>query len=235
MSDTGRPPHLPDEALVDVVHGLVPHDERSRWLAHIKACPECERRFLETWRDREIGRLCPPPSVVNQRRAWVFGPLAVAAAVILLLAFLLPPGTDPLLTPDWLALDATESFARGPGSCDHDVPVEEAVAAYRSRDAARVVRLLSGHELQTGCDPLRLVLASALLHAGDAAGALRVLDALDVESLPQPARDRGRWIRALALDRLGRRQETMEALEQLASGSGEFREKASAALRTSRR
>jgi len=230
LRDSGPPLHLADEALLEVVHGVATPEEREAGLQHIKACADCEKRFLEAWRDRETGRLGPPPRAGGRRLTRVVVPLTAVAAALLAFAVLIPHSTAPLLTPDWLPPNTTESLARGEGTCADAVPVAEVMAAYRSHDAVRVVELLDGRDLPASCDPLRLVLASALLHADHPADTLRVLDALQVESLPQPARDRGRWMRALALDRVGRRRETIAILEKLAQGPGEFAGKASAAL-----
>lgn len=229
MSEAGRPQHPPDEALVDLVHGSASAEERSSIVEHLRGCRDCEQRFVEAWRDREIARATAPASaaIPGSRRARTLV-IAAIAATIFLAALLIPVRRPALLAPDWLSFDATDSLARGDGPC---ALAPEAVRAYRAHDAARVVLLLGGKDLPAACDPLRLLLASALLHVDEPARALQVLEALDVESIPQPARDRGRWVRALALDRLERRDESLEVLRNLAARPGEFQERASEVVR----
>jgi len=231
VSDVERLEHPSDDAIVDLAHGLAPEAARAEMLGHLKSCPACERRMVDAWRDREIARAGTEGAgrsrVRRRRTLWI---TLAAAASIAAIALLMPSRRPPLLAPDWLSFEATESMARGGAACGPGPLAADAVAAYRGKDAARVVALLDGRELPAACDPLRLLLASALLHANEPARSLQVLDALDAEILPQPARDRGRWIRALALDGLGRREEALEVLRGLASRPGEFQEKAAGAL-----
>lgn len=232
MSDVSRPEHVPDDALVELAHGLVGADERARLLDHVKACPPCERRFVEACHDLEIARAgnASVTSSPSRRGHWLA--LGAVAATVIAVVLFVPSKHRPIVAVDWLPADATESLERGEAPCGPTGLAADAVAAYSAHDAVRVVSLLGGRQLPASCDPLKLLLASALLHQSDAKESLRVLESLDVESLPQPARDRGRWMRALALDHLGRRDEARRQLEALADRPGEYRARAADALRS---
>ncbi len=221
--------HLADESLFDVVHGYVEDERRRAVLQHLRRCPSCERRFREVVRDRERARIQAQPLPSPRSRALVVGASAAAAAILLVTAgILMLSQRSPGIPIDWLPTASTEVFLRDATPCADQGSA--AVAAYRAHDAARVVSLLHGRELPAKCDPMKLLLASALVHRGDPAAALQVLDALDVESLPQPARDRGRWTQAAALDRLERHGAADDILRDLASRSGEYRDRATGLL-----
>jgi len=219
--------HVADESLFDVAHGYVEDERRRAVLHHLRRCPACERRFREVVRDRELARIQAKPLPSPRRGVFVVS-AAAAAAVLVTAGILMLSQRSPAIPTDWLPTASTEVFLRDATPCSDQASA--AVAAYRAHDAAQVVRLLQGRELPAKCDPMKLLLASALVHQDDPAGALQVLDGLEVESLPQPARDRGRWTEAAALDRLGRQGAADAILRDLASRSGEYRDRATGLL-----
>ena len=98
----------------------------------------------------------------------------------------------------------------------------EATDAYRRRDAARVVALLEGKSIPESFDPLRIFYASSLLKTGDAAGALMALETAQIVLLPQPYRDRAKWVQIGALRALSRDAEAAALASELAARPGEF-------------
>jgi hypothetical protein len=72
----------------------------------------------------------------------------------------------------------------------------------------------------------RLVLASALVNAGEASEALEELDKLQIFSLPVRWRQQAQWVHYLALRDLGRTTDAHEQLEALADDEGEMGDRA---------
>lgn len=222
--------HVGDDTLLDLAHGHLDPEQRGPVLRHVQSCSACEVRFREVVRDRERARIeatpLPPARVNKTALAWVAG----AAAVLACVAVLALGRRGPAVPADWLPTSSTEVFLRDATPCADQGSALRAVEAYRARDAAGVVAALHGQDLPAACDPVKLLLASALVHQGDAGAALAVLDRLRVASLPQPARDRALWMQAAALDRAGRRGDADDILRGLAAGPGEYRDRATGLL-----
>ena len=107
-------------------------------------------------------------------------------------------------------------------------PLIEAVEAYARHDTARVVDLLTNRDLSSQHTPLRLYLASALVWQGRNTEALDLLTRLEIQNLPQPHRDRGRWILYIAQKRAGEEAAANAIARDLTSRPGEFAERARA-------
>ena len=173
-------------------------------------------------RAAELARL-RAPHARRRRRLWL--PPAAAAAAILLAALALGwwvrgRGSDPAAY--WFPVDREMGTLRtGEPSAEEEV-FRRAVAAYRDHDAARVVALLRDRSIPEALDPLKIVLASALVKTGEFARADAVLEDLRIETLPQPDRDRASWIRYAALRGAGRDEEARGIARELASHPGEF-------------
>lgn len=223
------PAHLPDDRLIDLATGMLPAGAEAEALRHLEACPACELRFRETCRDAELARLRGPRRRRRVRLPW----WASAAAAVLLLAALAFVWSRPA-TPDpadyWLPL-GTDTVGLRTGAADPDPVLEAATRAYLRRDAGRMVALLEDKVIPSTHDPLKIALASALVKTGRAADARAMLDGMDIPTIPQPDRDRARWIRCAALLGEGKTAEARGALEDLAARPGEFSDAARRRLR----
>ena len=223
--------HLSDDRLIDLAAGLVAGDERRDLLAHLASCAPCEARFQATCAEAERARLPRERARIRPRWAWAAAGLAAAllAAAVLIPLLRAPAVSEPAAY--WLPVE-TESVDLRAAPADRDAAVfAEAAAAYRSRDAARVVALLRGRMIPESQDPLKLLYASALLKTGAHEEARATLDGLMIETLPQPFRDRAKWVLAGALRAGSREAEAEAVLRDLARRDGEFAVAASRLLR----
>ena len=218
------PAHLSDDRLIDLARGLLPPQAEPELLGHLESCPLCEDRFRRTCKEAEIGRL-RRLRAPRQRSPWWIG---AAAAAALIAAFVLLWDRSPAPSPSayWFPL-AIERVGLRTGESDPQAAAFEAAAeAYRRRDPERVVALLRGREIPEAHDPLKIVLASALVKTGEPAAARQILHRLRIETLPQPDRDRARWILYAALVAEGRNDQARALAADLASRPGEFSEAA---------
>jgi hypothetical protein len=230
--------HVTDDRLIDLSAGLLDEGGRAHLLQHLKECPECEDRFLEVARHAaRLETTSAPPQTragLSARRLPLWFGMAAAAAIVLLGASVLlrRPVADGLDV--WLPLEAEESMARDAVEPGADPTAEagrahDAVEAYRRRDAANVVAALDGAPLAKRYEPVNLLLASALLSEGRHEEARALLQRLDTLTMPQPWRDRGRWLLYVALRRGGRADEAQAILRELGAKSGEIGDRARAA------
>jgi len=222
--------HVGDETLLDLVHGFLEGGTRRSVLEHVRSCPACAARFRETVQARERARIAAAPVAPASGTRMVLTWTAAAAAVLAVVSFLALWRRGPEIPADWLPTATTEVFLRDVTACSDQGEALRAVEAYRAHDAAAVVALLDGRELPAACDPVKLLLASALVHQGRAASALEVLDDLTVQTLPQPARDRALWTQAAALDQVRRRRDADGVLRDLAARPGHYRDRATELL-----
>jgi hypothetical protein len=230
--------HLSEDALVDLVAGLDDDASRASRLRHLERCVPCERRLLVAWRDAERSRGQLPARLVSgwgweapvpARRRVV--PAVVAAAVVAAVLIAIPwnRGSRTAVTLEaWLPVDSEPTVLRSVDPSG-DAVYGEALAAYARHDARRVVALLEGRPIPPAHEPMTLLLASALVIEGRPADARARLEAMDVPTLPQPARDRARWTLAAALLGEGRAREARGQLLRLAE-SPEFSGRAREAL-----
>jgi len=236
MNDTAH--HVPESSLIDVAMGLIEGRDSAWALSHMKVCGQCEARFRDVVRESEILRArrrpATPPrqqtgtaeeSPAESRRGRRFRWMAwgTAAAAILVLAAL-GIGRLRLLDPldYWLPVESEREVVRSGDAAADDAVFADAIEAYRRRDTARVVSLLESRQLVGRYEPLKIMLASALVREGRAVEARDLLVAMHIDTLPLPSRDRARWVLLTALGDLGDRSAMKTLLDDLASRPGEF-------------
>lgn len=217
--------HPGEDRLIDLASHLLAPEAASETLKHLASCPPCEDRFREICRDAELAKL--RKGVVSRAPRWRFA--AIAASVIVLtgsIALWTRWGERSMAAAYWFPVD-TETVGLRAGTPEGDEKiVHDAVAAYRRHDPARVVGLLHDRTLPEALDPVKIMLASALVKTGEAAKAEALLSELRIETLPQPDRDRASWILLAALEAEGKRAEARAVAEALAAQPGEFSEAA---------
>ncbi|MGH9869337.1 MAG: hypothetical protein ACREAA_14390 [Candidatus Polarisedimenticolia bacterium] len=238
--------HPTDDLLIDLSLRLLETGGSDSVLDHVRACHGCENRFRELCREQELLRLRPRPTMASGRltapmdtggedgtasegsRLFAWGAGAAFAAVVLLLSIelMLRQAGDPL--DYWLPVEA-ESVVFRSENLFGAKRFSEALDAYGRQDARQVVELLEASPLpdESDYDPLKLVLASALVRERRYAEARALLEKLDIETLPLPARDRARWILLTALWRSGDLAAAEPIRRELASRQNEFTERAS--------
>ena len=222
-------PHPTEDRLIDLAGQLLSLPIEDDTLRHLESCGPCEERFRSICRDAELASLrAPIPRRVPRWR------LAAAAASLLLAAISIAAWTSWTGRADaaayWFPVDLeTVGLRAGTPSGDGRI-FHEAVEAYRRHDPARVVTLLRDRSIPEALDPLKIMLASALVKTGESKRAEDVLTELRIETLPQPDRDRASWILYAALDKGGKRAEALALAEALAARTGEFSEGAKRAV-----
>jgi hypothetical protein len=212
--------HPGADRLLDLAAELLAPGDAEDTIRHLESCPPCEDRFREICRDAELAKLQRRPV----RRLPVTRVAAVAASFLLLaaLAWWVRAPRPEDAAAYWFPVDGeTVSLRAGAPTADEQI-YKDAVAAYRAHDPAKVVALLHDRAIPEVLDPLKIMLASALVKTGDARGAEDLLTTLRVETLPQPDRDRASWILYAALRDGGKKPEARALVETLASRAGEF-------------
>jgi hypothetical protein len=247
--------HPTDDWLIDLAAGLLESDGRAALLDHLRACAPCEERFLAVYRGSERLALRPPPGAAAsspaairsarpsatpgrpttaQVPAWLRFGLPAAAVAACAAAILLATGFHSRGPADgldyWMPLETERVLLRSGGIPEDTAPFRRAIEAYAAHDAHRVIALLGGRTIPPAYEPLKLLLASALVAEGRNAEAQALLERLDTLTLPQPVRDRARFLLYVALERDGRRDEARAIAAEIASGTGEFAARARALL-----
>ena len=226
---------IDESTLIDLAHGLLPPSEQGEALAHIRACPECENRFRVIVADRERSRATGAPRAVwpggvekrpglrhSKGLRWV----AAAAVVLTIGVYALQRNTvRPAPIPYWIPVEEEATVLRSSTGLQGE-HVDSALDGYLKRNAATAVRELRALEVSpdnaTVASLRDLFLASALVNAGQYAEAIKVLDALSIDTLPTQWRRQARWVHYLALMELGRREEAGLLLEELVDEPGEI-------------
>ena len=213
--------HVSEDRLIDLAAGLLPLNVSAPLLEHVRGCAECEAAFRGVCAEWERSRLRPAATVASRR--WLRPAVAIAAAVlgIAILIPFLTTKTTPEPMAYWLPVEGAVDLRAAPHDTGADV-FATATEAYKKRDAEKVVALLRDRPLTESQDVLRLLLASALLKTGAAEESLEALDALRIPTLPQPYRDRAKWVRIGALRAASREPEALDVARDLASHEGEF-------------
>jgi len=257
MTTDPRSAHGTPDAFLDLVHGLLEDDERSRLLEHVGRCPDCEARLRATVATHERGRARAAEALAAGAHAPAAGPALAPPAVL--------PRANRSRSP-WWAVAATIAVvsaagwyaSRGPSpetggvrieagrlpavdrdalrltrsAAGADSLVPEGIEAYGRGDLARAVALLGSARAEGALEAMRgCYLASAQLAGGDARAALVTLEGVDESALPDPWYDENRWTRLVALDRLGRRATADSLARAIAAGSGPAAERAERYLR----
>ena len=228
---SGAAPHPSDDRLIDLAADLLGPEARADLLAHLRGCAPCDARWLETYRGAE--RIAPRPAAVaparvapatRSRWAWIGAP--IAAAAVLLAGFVAVPRLLDRGPADgldyWMPLESEPVLLRSADVSPDASRYRAAIEAYLARDARRVIALLQGQEMSGTYEPLNLLLASALVRERRDAEACDLLGRFDTLTLPEPARDRARFLLYVALRRAGRGDEAEPIARELAAGSGEF-------------
>ncbi|MGH9868522.1 MAG: hypothetical protein ACREAA_10215 [Candidatus Polarisedimenticolia bacterium] len=240
--------HVSDDRLIDLVLELPEPGEQRRALDHVLACPACEKRFQELCRESELlrglagpagitlqrpstGRAArashhPPPAARSRLVAWAG---AAAAGILVVAAMVFWPRNERRLDY-WLPVEQERIVARSGSADAANRAVREAIDAYRRHETSRVVELLQGSAALNEHEPLKLILASALVWERRPDQARALLAELKVETLPLPARDRARWILATALRQSGDDAAARAILADLASRPGELSDRAAGQL-----
>jgi hypothetical protein len=206
--------HVSHDRLIDLAAGLVAEPDAGTLLAHLRECGACEDRFRAICADLERSRL-------------TWAAVAIAASLLGVVA-LSPLARRAAGTPEayWLPVPSEAIDLRSIPQGGDGALFAEATESYRKQDASRVVKLLSGREIPESQDLLKLMLASALIKTGEPAAAQELLDALGIDTLPPPYRDRARWVRLAAWRAQSKRAEAEADACALAGEPGEFQEAA---------
>jgi hypothetical protein len=217
--------HVSHDRLIDLAAGLVAEPDAGTLLAHLRECGACEDRFRAICADLERSRLTSPR--VSRRAVATWAAVAIAASLLGVVA-LSPLARRAAGTPEayWLPVPSEAIDLRSIPQGGDGALFAEATESYRKQDASRVVKLLSGREIPESQDLLKLMLASALIKTGEPAAAQELLDALGIDTLPPPYRDRARWVRLAAWRAQSKRAEAEADACALAGEPGEFQEAA---------
>jgi hypothetical protein len=218
--------HVSEDRLIDLAAGLLPLNVSAPLLEHVRGCAECEDVFRRVCAEWERSRLRPAEAVASRR--W-FRPAVAIAAAVLGIAILIPflrTKSVPDPRDYWVPIEEGTVDLRSAPQDENAAVFAEATEAYRRHDAEKVIELLDRRTIPASRDLLKIFLASALLKSGSAQASLDVLDALRINTLPQPYRDRAKWVRVGALRAAGRDTDATNLLGELAAYDGEFRDAA---------
>jgi tetratricopeptide (TPR) repeat protein len=224
-----------EDRILDMLHGLLTDAEASRLVAEIRGDPARERLLFESARALERARAlgAPSPLVAPRRlgqriRVWVGKPrvwtVALGAAAMLTVGVLSWPDRS---VPSYVRLPAggEELHLRSQGGISPEL--RDGIAAYADADWERAIELLRDAPADQASDTLRRIyLASAYALTSRPAEALRELDDVRVELVPEPWGGEARWTRAMALRDVGRAEEAREALRAIADEPGALGDRA---------
>jgi len=215
-------PHATDDRLIDLAHGLLEPVESSACLAHLGRCAACEDRFRAIVGERaRVAAEHALPLATSRRR--VFAAAVVAALLTTAVLLGIRRDAEPGRVAYWLPIEREEAVLRSEAESDSGAEIGRGLVAYRSHDAALAVRLLAAARVPQDHEPLRdLYLASALELDGRLAEAARVLDRLNVDTLPEPWRTQARWVDYRVARGLGDDGRAAALLGRLESAPGEI-------------
>jgi hypothetical protein len=231
-SPTHSARHLEEDEVIDLLHGLASPDQRRAALEHLGRCPRCERLFGDRLREREqlraaglpqeLTTVLPRTPAARSRPARVAA--LVAAAAVCIATWLVVShnhGGDAYWAPIEIEAHATRS-----GDPVRNERFERALAAYQRHDAAETIAILGNVSYDfpnaDTADILEgLMLASAYANDGQPEDALRILELLELTTIPLPWRNRGHWIEYQSLRQLNSEPEARRLLETLAEASDE--------------
>lgn len=230
----GHGNHISDDVLIDVALKLLPPPDQVRWLNHLRACSDCERRFTVVAGDAERTRIASgaqqtgrASGMVDQPAAWrAVAPLLAAAAMLIvatLVSFNAPNRTALVYR---LPIEGNGATQDRSGDGTLHSRIARAYDAYRNDQWSEVVTNLSSVEASIKSQHAGLVLASAWLNVGRASEAERLLDSMGIDWIPQPDRDRAYWILSLCYSRTGKSTQARDIWVRMANDSEEFRSEA---------
>jgi len=249
--------HSDETRLIELLNGLLEGQEREQLLAHIRGCPECEAQMRALARERELVRAAPVPvvnggNVVLESRKGMGRPIAltVAAAAVAAVVIIATTSTRHRYEQYWIPVATEERTILRAAQPNDSLDLEHALRAYEKRDARAAVKelernfvMMDRHNAEerlvrdpvsaemTGTAIHGVFLASAQLNAENPEAALKTLDVILVDTLPPPWRERGQWVRYLALKQLGRSTAAHDVLLQLRDTPGEIGQRAQKRLR----
>jgi TolA-binding protein len=233
--------HVDEDLGLDLLHGLLSHEESERVLEHLAECSPCEKRFQEMVGERErLRALRALPEGARQDRpsrtgrllkdrwedflgsmrrprfqlAWI----PVAAAAVLLFIVLKPdPGTE-MLQQLPTSFEGTRFRASVAAS---SAEFEAGLEAYAARDFKRASQLLGKATTSGPLETVRRVyLGSALAWRGKHEEAAKVLEDVALPTLPDPWGVEARWTLYVSLRETGQEAKADSLLRVLAKEAG---------------
>ena len=238
--------HVSEDQMINVLHGLASREDDGTALTHLKSCPECEARFRVLVREREelagesapgivggrlvlperpAGRSRPQSDRPGKKRWRVWGALAAAAVVLIVLLPRFQGESDPF--DYWLPTDDAGTTLR---STQNGTAADflAGLEAYRRRDAREALQYFEKSRVPEGYETLRSIfLASALILNERFEEAREILTELDIPNLPSDWRRRSWWLLYIAL-RKGDDPRAVQVLDELIDVGGEIGERARA-------
>ena len=249
----------PPDSLLPAVEGTLPEPALSRVRRHVAACPLCaelvaafEAAIAEPLTPAETARL---EARRVGRRSWAAGwwPAAAAAALVIASGWVIQfPAIVPAVPPDRPAAAGRESATahvlrveppaielprtpivlRGQPADPYLSALIGALEPFRARDYAEAGRRLSALEAREPGRPHAFYYrgVSALL-AGDAAASIEPLERARALAAPGTSlHTDASWYLAAALERLGRRSDSIGVLTALCGSAGDSDERVCLAL-----
>jgi hypothetical protein len=225
--------HLDLHTRLDLLHDLLPPDEKRKALAHLAICPTCEERFHRRLTHHEILRTGKVPQTADGPLAWsgrvrqfqekptpglwrrlrdavawppvrYAGVLAGAAVILLLVLPMQREDRGQDLQLTWLPPVGERITFRDSTLTREDEDVAAGFEAYARRDLGQATELLAGAEVSGAYEILRKTyLGSALAWNGHHEQAVSVLQTIAPEKLPEDY-DEALWALYVSLRRLGR-------------------------------
>lgn len=232
--------HLEDDTLFELAAGLCREDEESVALVHLEGCDLCQRRLRLFAADRERVRASP---------AWIVGSeqdsargsrvgvtwIAAALAVVSIAGFWFAQRADSVsqvesnpsrdeyslhLGDEFRVMRSVYALASGEVTQQVDL-TREVLESYESGEHAKALALIEDSPWGSSSAAVQLIRASCLQKSGRLPEAMSVLGALEIETLPQPARRQARWLEYLVLTDLKRRAEAKSVLVGLIDEKGD--------------
>lgn len=252
--------HLNDDELLDLAHGLreamsgnLAHlkecarcESRFRSLASERARLLIRPRPLLTAGGIELASVATlpfggggtsPRDGLNLKSRLLLTRLVgfgLAAAIFLVALFALRVGPQRKPTGFWLPPPTEEALRSDAGAWASDPEIAGALEAYERHDVTGALARFRALAPDRGSDyfnSLRaLYLASLLTRSGEDAEAQKTLEAVDMNSLPEPWRGRARFILQDSYRHQGRAAAADSLLRLLADQPGELGERARDAL-----
>lgn len=229
--------------MIDLLNGLIADEDARGLLAHLKACADCEQRFVrlarhhETLRSRPFPRLSSEGRIARrakERRAsrrWLLSAVGLAAVLVAVFAVVVPRMVPPADNGAyWMPAEDDERTIRAREEVVELRRLAEGVEAYRNRDLDRATAALESIEfgrLQQEFESIRrLYLASAYVNEKRYQAAVDVLPAREMVRLPMPWRQRARWVAYLANRGAGNTDAAARLLDTLVDAEGDIGKRA---------
>jgi len=176
------------DLVLDFGAGLLDEAERADVVARCRRDPAFEALLRQHLGDAEAALLDRRMVRRSNWSRWLrFGAPLAAAAVVVIAVTTMRPGRNEGSQEYWIQIPWQATVSRGEADAE---ALQAGIEAYESRDLEHAIELLEPLRLQNGQEDLRrLYLASALLLSGQAQRGRRMLEELNVETLPRPWRE----------------------------------------------